>query len=164
MAEGTSSSFTSAVGLLRRVAVNFNQCHNPRETGDLIGSIANSSNIKDQMRRLLFVSSITSLLAVVLMNVYESVRGFESIFGLFRSPSEIITQGFGEFLVFWFLALVVGSSVSFFRRKSKKRNRGIASSVFATFLFVVVALTGVHHPHLPLEHVALRGTLTESRF
>lgn len=116
------------------------------------------------MRRLLFVSSITSLSAVVLMNVYEAALGFESILGLFRSPSEIIARGFGEFLVFWFLALAVGSLVLFCRRKSTSRNRGIASSVVATFLFVVVALAGVHHPDLPLEHVALRGTLTENRF
>ena len=111
------------------------------------------------MRRLLFVSTPTSLLAVVLMNVYQSILGFESIFGLFRSPSEVFARGFGEFLVFWSLALLLGTLVLLVRRKSTNRNRGIASSVFATFLGMVTALVGIHHPHSPMEHVALRGTL-----
>lgn len=116
------------------------------------------------MRRLLFVSSTTSLLAVVLTNVYQSILGFESIFGLFCSPSEVIARGFGEFLVFWSLALLIGSSVLFVRRKSKSRNRGVTSSVFATFLGIVTTLVGVHHPRHPVEHVALRGTLAENLF
>jgi len=115
------------------------------------------------MPRLLLFSSTASLSAVALINLYQSALGFESIFGSFRSMTEILARGLGEFIVFWSFALSIGALVSFIRRKSTSRNRGVASSVFATFFGVVVALVGVHHPHHPLEHVALRGTLPGAR-